>query len=177
MGTRRIRAALATAAVAVAAAVALAVQSATSTTPAPRGEPPDRKTGSADRIVIAARVRPSDAISITFPTPYAIGDSTRGGRRVEPTYGPATAQSYDNYHVILEGPKAAGCRGGLSTGYLTERRRRVSRTVRLKPSDGGDNVRTWCPGAWRGRVEYRQPDREPVIAPELLGAFRFAVSP
>lgn len=127
-------------------------------------------------IVLFERLRAYNDIVIRFPTPYAIGDQTRHGSRVRPTTGPATAESYDNYHVLLDGPRGRGCRSRFRLGYLTERRRRAARTVHVRIDDGHSR-RPWCAGRWRGRVEYRQPDRVPVIPPETLGVFAFEIRP
>lgn len=115
---------------------------------------------------------PSDAIRITFPTPYSVGDV--------PRYGDRPAQTVDNYHVIFRGPGGRDCRPGgfrFAVGYLTEKRRQPRRTVVVKrpglqsPARHNEN---WCLGRFSGHVEYRQPDQRPF---ERLGTFAFTVEP
>jgi hypothetical protein len=124
---------------------------------------------------------PGEPLRLTFPTPYAIGDETRNGRRVRTR--PKRAGGYDNYHVILRGPGGTDCRGRLdyALGHATEERRTEERTIVIRPRRlglGGPRDKgppLWCPGAYRGHVEYRQPEREPPIPFERLGEFAFSV--
>lgn len=120
--------------------------------------------------VAPERPTPREAVRITFPTPYSIGDTTRNGERAgELDYGPRTAQSYDNYHVIFSRTGGRDCSGRVhfAQGYATERRRATSRTVVIE--------RHWCSGRYTGHVEYRQPERSPGIPFEWLGTFSFTV--
>ena len=147
-----------------------------------RGEdqatPPDAKTAAArarspSAITVSPEpARPTDALRIMFPTPYAIGDV--------PRYGDRPAESFDNYHVIFSGPGGRHCRSGgfrFALGYLTEKRPRPSRTVVIKRpglQSRSRDQQNWCSGRYSGHVEYRQPDQPPF---ERLGAFSFSVVP
>lgn len=125
----------------------------------------------------SVRVEPERAglragISLTFPTPYSLGDQTRNGVRAgELEVGPRKAQSYDNYHVIYEGPRGRGCSYRSAKGYPTGASRTRTRTILITPRQ------RWCPGRYLGRVEYRQPDRAPAIPFEILGWFSFVIAP
>jgi hypothetical protein len=127
-----------------------------------------------------ALLGPADTLHVIFPTPYSTGDATRLGRRARPRFGPATAQSYDNYHVIFDGPggRACGERLHFAVGYETRRQRTRERAVTIRPtrySRTAASAATWCPGRYHGHVEYRQPDRQPRIPFEPLGRFAFRV--
>lgn len=110
-----------------------------------------------------------------FPTPYAIGDETENGKKHPQRFGPETAQSYDNYHVVVTGPAGPRCdrKRRFGVGYLTEERRRPERTVTVRPPFPRNDPR-WCPGHHLGTVSYYQPDRNPGIPPERLGKFSFS---
>jgi len=145
------------------------------------GAGPSNENGGSQSTEVSVRPRqptPTSAVRITFSTPYAIGDRTTNGRRVRTKVGPRTAQSYDNYHVIIRGPDGLNCRGRLAVGYLTEKDRRTTRRVVIGPRTvaiGRRADQNWCPGRYRGHVEYRQPDRRPPIPFERLGTFSFVV--
>jgi hypothetical protein len=144
------------------------------------GTAPPREASWTAVTISPARAAPAQAVRVTFPTPYKIGDTTKNGSRVHTRFGPSTAQSYDNYHVLIYGPSGRRCRGHLrfALGYLTARRSRRERTVTIGPlrfGAGRPRARTWCAGDFRGRVEYRQPDRRPPIPFEQLGNFGFSV--
>jgi hypothetical protein len=167
----------------VAVALTLAMAGCASHDPAPRPSGSEKARSARAPAVTAApeRLRPRDAVHITFPTPYAIGDMTRNGRLAgEQDFGPRRAQSYDNYHVIFTGPGGRDCSGRLdfALGYLTVKRRTRTRTVVIRrrdlPKPDGSN---WCPGRYSGHVEYRQPERSPGIPFERLGSFAFIVVP
>ena len=144
----------------------------------------EERSARASAVTVAPeRPRPRDALHITFPTPYALGDMTRNGRLAgEQNFGPRRAQSYDNYHVVFTGPGRPDCGGRLNfaLGYSTARRRTRTRTVVIRrrdmPNRDGANP-NWCPGRYSGHVEYRQPDRSPGIPFERLGSFAFIVPP
>jgi hypothetical protein len=127
------------------------------------------------------RLAPAEPLRLTFPTPYAIGDQTRNGRRVQTR--PKRAAGYDNYHVILTGPGGVDCRGRLeyASGEATSTARAEERTVVIRPRRLGvagprdKGPALWCRGEFRGRVEYRQPERTPPIPFERLGEFSFSV--
>jgi hypothetical protein len=136
---------------------------------APRERPPAIE-------VSPAAPHPSSAIRITFPTPYAIGDTTRNGAKGG---SPRTAESFDNYHVIFVGPRGPRCRGTFRGGYLTERLRTRRRSVVIDPqriAPPRSSTTRWCPGGYSGHVEFRQPDRSPPIPFERLGGFSFRVA-
>ena len=123
---------------------------------------------------------PEDPLHITFRTPYKIGDTTANGSKVRTQFGARTAQSYDNYHLLIYGPGGQRCHARLrfELGFLTEERPRRSRSIVVGPLRFGaarPRARTWCAGKYSGRVEYRQPDRTPPIPFEQLGSFRFSV--
>jgi hypothetical protein len=93
-----------------------------------------------------------------------------------------TGNLYDNYHFILRGPGKEGCRGRLASalgitqpGFLhTERRGIVKLSYRPRRTGtiGPDVPREpWCPGVYRGHVEFREPE----VRIRLIGPFSFRV--
>jgi hypothetical protein len=123
-----------------------------------------------------------EAIRVTFPTPYALGDRTRNGRGVRTRFGPATAAGYDSYQVVFEGPGGKRCHGRLryAAGSIPPpKRRSSSHTEIVEPRRlalGRRSPPRWCPGRFAGHVEFRQPERDPPIAFERLGGFSFEVT-
>jgi hypothetical protein len=143
----------------------------------------DRRVGQRSSVKVAqVHLAAREQLRVTFPTPYKVGDVTANGSKVATRLGPSSAQSYDNYHLVIDGPGGSSCKAPLrfKLGYLTEARGQASRTVVIGPvrfGAGQPRTRTWCAGTYEGYVEYRQPDRTPAIPFERLGSFSFSVRP
>jgi hypothetical protein len=133
-----------------------------------------------DIAVRPAHPRTGDTLRVTFPTPYAVGDITHNGAQAaDPELG--RAQSFDNYHLIFGGPGGRDCLGRyrFRLGYPAVRARARMRTVDVPPPGRQVPRRAnarWCPGSYEGRVEFRQPERDPPIPFERLGTLRFVVA-
>ena len=109
----------------------------------------------------------------------AVGDprtTFKARVRNEQNVGPG-----DNYQFIFKGPGAADCKGTLSwsLGYLPDEPGAAWVRARFYPtrkrSGRPAKPTTWCPGKFRGRVEFRDFDENENITRTTVGQIRFKV--
>jgi len=154
---------------------------------------PDQPVASVKRGVAVSpnEPTPGSAISITFSTPYHVGDITPRARawaeiltaRHEPGakgVQPQKVGSGDNYQVLIEGPWGPSCEESaeFALGYFADPDSdRLTVVVERLKKSGGPRGKSWCRGTYEGRIEFRQPAINFRTIPFItIGTFTFSVT-